>query len=92
MEELKLQISELTVENQKHKDRIRVQGDSNQRTVASLESRVQSLTAELQTVNEELSSVKEEYDSYKVRASSVLRQQKSKTPADSLPEMDKQER
>ena len=36
--------------------------------------------------------VREEYDSYKVRASSVLRQQKSKTPADVSTDLDKHDR
>ena len=57
----------MTAENGRLQEKIRSLMDSGQRTVRSLESRVETLTDELDMTKGELKAVQAEYDSYKVR-------------------------
>ncbi|KAK6962102.1 craniofacial development protein 2 [Biomphalaria glabrata] len=91
-EELKVQISDLTVESQKLQDKVKGQNENSARTVKSLESKVDSLTEELQMTRRELEIIQADYDNYKVRAHNVLKQQKARSPSDATVEVDKQER
>lgn len=60
-------MSEITAENQKLQDKIRSLNDSSQRTIKSLEAKVESLTDELDVTKTELHEIQADYDNYKVR-------------------------
>lgn len=59
-------MSEVAAEKQKALDRYKSVSDSSQRTVKTLETRIQSLQNDVALTNSELNSVQAEYDSYKV--------------------------
>ncbi|KAH9514695.1 hypothetical protein Btru_023325 [Bulinus truncatus] len=92
IENFKVEISDLTGENLRLQERLKMQNDHSLRTAKSLESQVDSLKEELQVSRKELEIVQADYESYKVRVHSVLKQQKAKSPSDSIAEIDKQEK
>lgn len=67
-----MQTSEVAAEKQKAVDRYQSISDSSQRTVKTLETRIQSLQNDLALTNSELNSVQAEYDSYKVYDYDIL--------------------
>ncbi|XP_070173480.1 GRIP and coiled-coil domain-containing protein 2-like [Littorina saxatilis] len=92
VEDYKVQMGELGSTNQRLQEKLRSLSDSHQRTIRSLESRVTALTDDLEVTRTELKAVHAEYDSYKVRAHSVLSKQKTRSPADTVSDMEKLER
>ncbi|XP_064638561.1 GRIP and coiled-coil domain-containing protein 2-like isoform X1 [Lineus longissimus] len=92
-EDYKLQLAELTSENQRLQGQIRQFKDTNQRSVRTLEVKQQTLADDLEIARSELAALQAEYDGYKIRVHHVLKQQKSKTGTESLSaESDKHER
>lgn len=65
-------MSEVAAEKQKALDRYQSISDSSQRTVKTLETRIQSLQNDVALTNSELNSVQAEYDSYKVYNYDIL--------------------
>lgn len=65
-------MSEVAAEKQKALDRYQSISDSSQRTVKTLETRIQSLQNDVALTNSELNSVQAEYDSYKVYNCDIL--------------------
>ena len=63
-----MEISSLVADNNKLTDRLRSTSDSQQRTVRSLESKVQTLEINLDLTKTEYNTVLAEYEGYKVRA------------------------
>jgi len=59
-------MSEVAAEKQKALDRYQSISDSSQRTVKTLETRIQSLQNDVALTYSELNSVQAEYDGYKV--------------------------
>ncbi|ESO86320.1 hypothetical protein LOTGIDRAFT_129381 [Lottia gigantea] len=87
-----MQIGELSGEKQRLQDKLRSINDGHQRTMKSLESRNQTLQDDLDITRSELTAIQTEFDSYKVRAHSVLKQQKNKPSQDMNSDIEKEEK
>lgn len=62
-----LQMGELAAEKEKLQEKLRSLTDSNQRTIRSLEARIQALQEDLEVSRSEVKAVQSEYDGYKVQ-------------------------
>ncbi|PIK39003.1 putative GRIP and coiled-coil domain-containing protein 2 [Apostichopus japonicus] len=88
-EQFKLEMSGVLSENQKLQDQIRSSSDANVRTIRSLEMKNESLMDDLEMSRSQLVEIQGEFDSYKVRAQSVLKQQKTRDTSLVPPDMTK---
>ena len=61
-----LQMGELGAEKEKLQEKLRSLTDSTQRTIRSLEGRIQALQEDLEVSRSEVKAVQSEYDGYKV--------------------------
>lgn len=61
-----MQMGELAAEKEKLQEKLRSLTDSNQRTIRSLEGRIQTLQDDLEVTRSEMKAVQSEYDGYKV--------------------------
>lgn len=61
-----MQMGELAAEREKLQEKLRSLTDSNQRTIRSLEGRIQTLQDDLEVTRSEMKAVQSEYDGYKV--------------------------
>ncbi|KAG8197140.1 hypothetical protein JTE90_011303 [Oedothorax gibbosus] len=80
-ENCKLQLSETSSEVQHLKEMLKTSSENQQRIVRSLESKISSQKQEIAFAHKEVEDIKQEFENYKVRVHSVLKQQKSSTPA-----------
>lgn len=87
-----MQMGELAAEKEKLQEKLRSLTDSNQRTIRSLEGRIQTLQDDLEVTRSEMKAVQSEYDGYKVRVHSVLKQQKKGSQESAISESEKMER
>ena len=62
-----LQMGELAAEKEKLQEKLRSLTDSTQRTIRSLEARIQALQEDLEVSRSEVKAVQSEYDGYKVQ-------------------------
>ena len=60
-------MAEIGADKHKLQEKLHSLSDSNQRTIKSLENRIQALQDDLEVTNSELGAVKAEYEGYKVR-------------------------
>ncbi|XP_076331076.1 LOW QUALITY PROTEIN: uncharacterized protein LOC143236625 [Tachypleus tridentatus] len=87
-EELKVQLSENILENQRLSDLLKVSKENHEKVVKSLENKVLLLQKDVKRAQEELEASRKEFESYKVRVHTVLKQQKQQV----LPEEDAKEK
>lgn len=83
VENFKIEMSELTAERHRLQEQLRSATEQQQRTNSSLQQRITALQQERDAVQAELATTTAEFESYKVRVHNVLKQQKSKTTAQS---------
>lgn len=60
-------MGELAAEKEKLQEKLRSLTDSTQRTIRSLEARIQALQEDLEVSRSEVKAVQSEYDGYKVQ-------------------------
>ncbi|GLD59048.1 GRIP and coiled-coil domain-containing protein 2, partial [Lates japonicus] len=92
LETSKIDVCELTAERHRLQEQLRSALEQQQRTSSSLQQRINSLQQERDTAKAELEATTREFESYKVRVHNVLKQQKSKTTAQSEGDSGKLER
>ncbi|XP_068428479.1 GRIP and coiled-coil domain-containing protein 2 [Clinocottus analis] len=92
LERAKIEVCELTGEQHRLQEQLRSALEQQQRTNSSLQQRINSLQQERDIAKTELMATAGEFDGYKVRVHNVLKQQKSKTTAQSEGETVKVER
>ncbi|XP_034417009.1 GRIP and coiled-coil domain-containing protein 2 [Cyclopterus lumpus] len=92
LENSKIEVCKLTGERHRLQEQLRSTLEQQQRTNSSLQQRLNSLQQERDDAKTELMSTAGEFDGYKVRVHNVLKQQKSKTTAQSEGDSSKLER
>ncbi|KAJ8252855.1 hypothetical protein GJAV_G00206340 [Gymnothorax javanicus] len=92
LEDYKIQCSDLTAERHRLQEQLKTVTEQQQRAAASLQQRLRELQQESSTARAELASTAAEFENYKVRVHNVLKQQKSKSTAQSDGDIGKQER
>lgn len=92
LENTKIEMCELTGERHRLQEQQRSALEQQQRTNSSLQLRINILQQERDAAKTELMSTTGEFDGYKVRVHNVLKQQKSKTAAQSEGDSGKLER
>ncbi|KAK9537435.1 hypothetical protein VZT92_005053 [Zoarces viviparus] len=83
LENSKIEVSELAGERHRLQEQLRSALEQQQRTNSSMQQRINSLQQERDTAKAEFMATSGEFDGYKVRVHNVLKQQKSKTTAQS---------
>ncbi|XP_035507459.1 GRIP and coiled-coil domain-containing protein 2 isoform X1 [Scophthalmus maximus] len=92
LESLKIEVCELSAERHRQQEQLRSASEQQQRTCSSLQHRINSLLQERDDAKAELVATTGEFEGYKVRVHNVLKQQKTKTTAQSEGETGKLER
>ncbi|XP_034740496.1 GRIP and coiled-coil domain-containing protein 2 [Etheostoma cragini] len=92
LESSKIEVCELTAERHRLQEQLRSALEQQQRTSSSLQQRINSLQQERDIARAELMATAGEFEGYKVRVHNVLKQQKSKTTAQSDGDSTKLER
>ncbi|KAJ8415159.1 hypothetical protein AAFF_G00008570 [Aldrovandia affinis] len=92
LEDYKIQCCNLTDEQHRLQEQLRTLTEQHQRTASSFQHRLSTLQEESGTAKAELASTAAEFENYKVRVHNVLKQQKSKSAAQSDGDVTKQER
>ncbi|XP_013787555.1 GRIP and coiled-coil domain-containing protein 2-like [Limulus polyphemus] len=88
-EELKVQLSENMLENQRLSDLLKVSKENHVKVVRSLENKVLLLQKDVKIAQEELETSRKEFESYKVRVHTVLKHQKQQvSPNENAKEQD----
>ncbi|KAM7407655.1 hypothetical protein PAMA_003406 [Pampus argenteus] len=83
LESSKIEVCELTAENHRLQEQLRSASEQQQRSSSSLQQRINSLQQERDAAKAQCLATVDEFESYKVRVHNVLKQQKSKTTAQS---------
>ncbi|KAM7380708.1 hypothetical protein PAMP_003985 [Pampus punctatissimus] len=83
LESSKIEVCELTAENHRLQEQLRSALEQQQKSSSSLQQRINSLQQERDAAKAECLATVDEFESYKVRVHNVLKQQKSKTTAQS---------
>uniref|UniRef100_A0A1A8PW86 GRIP and coiled-coil domain containing 2 n=2 Tax=Nothobranchius rachovii TaxID=451742 RepID=A0A1A8PW86_9TELE len=83
LESSKIEVCELTAERHRLQEQLRSALEQQHRTCSSLQQRIHGLQQDRDTAKAELLTTTSEFESYKVRVHNVLKQQKSKTSAQS---------
>ncbi|XP_067372136.1 GRIP and coiled-coil domain-containing protein 2 isoform X2 [Channa argus] len=92
LESSKIEVCELTAERHRLQEQLRSALEQQQRTSNSLQQCINSLEQERDTAKAELAATTGEFESYKIRVHNVLKQQKSKTTAQTEVDSGKLER
>ncbi|XP_067842275.1 GRIP and coiled-coil domain-containing protein 2 [Heptranchias perlo] len=92
VENYKIQVAELTAENHKIQEQLRQINEQNHRTVSAFTQKVAALQEECNIAKAEQTATAVDFESYKVRVHNVLKQQKSRSSAQSEHELTQQER
>ncbi|KAF0026301.1 hypothetical protein F2P81_021038 [Scophthalmus maximus] len=87
-----IEVCELSAERHRQQEQLRSASEQQQRTCSSLQHRINSLLQERDDAKAELVATTGEFEGYKVRVHNVLKQQKTKTTAQSEGETGKLER
>ncbi|XP_009071432.1 PREDICTED: GRIP and coiled-coil domain-containing protein 2-like, partial [Acanthisitta chloris] len=87
-----IQVAVLTSEKHKVQEQLRTSSEQHQRTMSACQQKIATLQEECRAAQAEQASVTSEFESYKVRVHNVLKQQKSKSAAQTESEGAKKER
>uniref|UniRef100_UPI00398F344F GRIP and coiled-coil domain-containing protein 2 n=1 Tax=Pristiophorus japonicus TaxID=55135 RepID=UPI00398F344F len=92
VENYKIQVAELTAENHKIQEQLRQTNEQNRRTVSTFTHKMEALQEECNIAKAEQTATAVDFESYKVRVHNVLKQQKSRSAAQSEYELTQQEK
>ncbi|XP_078078108.1 GRIP and coiled-coil domain-containing protein 2 isoform X2 [Mustelus asterias] len=92
VENYKIQVADLTAENHKFQEQLRQMNEQNNRTVSAFTQKIAALQEECNIAKAEQNATTVDFESYKVRVHNVLKQQKSRSAAQSEHELTQQEK
>ncbi|KAJ8350736.1 hypothetical protein SKAU_G00258660 [Synaphobranchus kaupii] len=92
LEDHKIQCCDLTAERHRLQEQLKMLMEQQRREAGSFQHRLSTLQEESSTAKAELASTAAEFENYKVRVHNVLKQQKTKSAAQSDGDVTKQER